>query len=542
MLNQNQKTTIFKIIASLGVVLLFVVVELIVRLTTSPSLSGEDAIAIGKMDFFTEVQHQGETYIRITNKYGYSDQNQMFRANKKPNTIRIFCIGGSASAGWPHPMDERFSSYLEKYLNSSESTKKTEVINCSAHGFASYRVKHVFKAILAYEPDIVIVWCGNNEFLEVRRYISSGFQKTVDKLASSIRTVQLLKKIFNKPQLEGNELNVAQSFWKKVQQEAIELRSNPELFGKVKMHYRSSLQQIAQDAVNNNVLPVFMTVPVNLRDWEPNVSVCNLHGPDSSKWAALFNEGRKNLLISNFAEAKQSLSEAIRLEPEHAESYFWLARTSEFLHDTVNARINYSLARDFDYNPFRALSSFNGIVKQIVKEEKGCLLFDADSLFSVHANKGIPGFDLLLDYVHPTRFGNVLLAWEMGNFLKREYTASKNSTPITLEELDRSLGNYSDEQDVLVQTTRFSLCCLTHQYKSAINAGTWILANLSSAYLNNPENKSEIQKIRDGVEAFSVFLSAEESFLLGKGSESEVEKAKLLTNAFYKKYYPYGTY
>ncbi len=538
---RNQKTMLFKIIAIAAVVLFFVLIEIIVRIFSPAQKSSNDIIAIGKMDFFTEIQHQGERYIRITNKYGYSDQNFMFRAEKKPNTIRIFCIGGSASAGWPHPMEERFSSYLEKYLNSSGGSKKFEVINCSAHGFASYRVKNVFNELLAYEPDAVIVWCGNNEFLEDRRYIASGFRKVVDKLAAKIRTVQLLKKAFYNPQLNGNELDVAQSFWKKVQQEAVELRSNPELFEKVKAHYRLSLQEIAEEALKNKVAPLFMTVPVNLRDWEPNVSVCNLRGQDSLRWASLFNEGRKEILTNNFFEAKQSFTKAVKIEPEHAESWFLLAKTSEMLHDTVNAKMYYSQARDLDYNPFRALSSFNTIIKQIVLENKGAVLFNADSIFSAHAQRRIPGFDLMLDYVHPTRNGNVILAWEMANFLNRK-VFNGSITPVSLQEFDNSLGDYRDEKDVLVQTTRFSLCCLTHQYKSAINFGTWILSNLSPAYLNDPENLPEIQKIRDGVEAFSMFCSAEDKFLLEKGSQRDINAAKSRLKLFYQKYYPYGTY
>jgi len=64
----------------------------------------------------------------------------------------VFCLGGSASAGWPHPPLETYSAYLERALEKAYPDRRIEMINASAHGFASYRVRAVFdRVVLAGE-------------------------------------------------------------------------------------------------------------------------------------------------------------------------------------------------------------------------------------------------------------------------------------------------------------------------------------------------------------------------------------------------------
>ena len=544
LVTNRYKIFLFKLIAVFAVVFFFIAIELVVRWISPVNIAADDLINIGNLSFFTPITHKGENYIKITNKYGYPDQHVMFRKKKHTNTIRIFCIGGSACAGWPHPMDERFSSYLQTYLQKIYPFQKFEVINCAAHGFASYRVRKVFQALLPYQPDAVIVWCGNNEFLEDRKYISSGFGKIVDHFAGKIKTVQVLKHLFSKPQLNGNELNVSNAFWKKVQQESLELRSNPKLFDKVKFHYRSSLEKIAEEASANGIKTLFFTVPVNLKDWEPNVSYCSLKGADSVEWARKVLDGRSFLFKNDLTNAKDKFLDAIEHESLHAHSYFWLARVYDALNDSVTALKNYSIARDLDYNPFRAISDFNQIVKKIAVQHQDAYLFDADSLFKANSIRGIPGFDLFLDYVHPTRFGNILLAVNLGKYIRQKDLFNIKSPSVLMDqkEFETSLSDYSDEKDVKLQITRFSLFCLTHQYISSLNLGKWILSILPESYLNDSSNQHELQKLKDGIEAFSMFCAADENVLSKRDKKEEMQHAKLMVKKFYERYYPYGSY
>lgn len=397
---------------------------------------------------------------------------------------------------------------------------------------------------MPYSPDAVIVWCGNNEFLEERKYFTSGLMKVLDEVAVKIRTVQVLKQLFSKPQLDGNELKVTKSFWKKVQQESLDLRSEPELFEKVKIHYRNSLESIAKEGSQNGVKTIFFSVPVNLRDWEPNVSCNTLKGNDSLVWLNSYNTGRANLLKNDYREARDYFISALKNEPLHAHSYFLLARSFDLLNDTLQALEYYSRARDLDYNPFRALTCFNEIVKDIACKNSGAFFYNADSLFKVNSKSGIPGFDLFLDYVHPTRAGNIILAVNFAKYLRLTNILDFTGSGLEIPEQDyeEMLTNYSDEKDEQLQITKFSLFCLTHQYKSAHNLGEWILSNFSQSYLNNNFNQHEVLKLKEGLAAINSYLAEDEALLLGKGNMERMSAAKLMLKNFYAKYYPYGSY
>ena len=88
--------------------------------------------------------------------------------------------------------------------------------------------------------------------------------------------------MFTKHQYDDTP-DVAETFWKKVNEEALELRSDPEQFEKVKDHFQKSMEDIVLEAEQNNITLMLMTVPVNLRDWEPNVSYLGLNSADSTK-------------------------------------------------------------------------------------------------------------------------------------------------------------------------------------------------------------------------------------------------------------------
>lgn len=89
MKNLNKhKLFLFKISAFVGVIVIFILIEILLRLLT-PSFTEDNLIDIGNLSFFTPVSVRGEKYIKITNKLAYSEQNSMFRERKKviPNVF-----------------------------------------------------------------------------------------------------------------------------------------------------------------------------------------------------------------------------------------------------------------------------------------------------------------------------------------------------------------------------------------------------------------------------------------------------------------------
>jgi len=212
--------------------------------------------------------------------------------------------------------------------------------------------------------------------------------------------------------------------------------------------------------------------------------------------------------------------------------------------DTVSALLHYVLAKDLDYNPFRAITDFNESLRKIAANDQNVILFDAEKLFQKYGRRGIPGFDLFLDYVHPTRTGNLILASELGELISRKSLPGLGNSEIKVDTvtLRGLLSGYADENDITVQVTRYSLCCLTHQYESAVRFGNKILENLPASYLENSTNRNDINKLKDGVKCFTQFLEVEKQGINGLAKNPELESAKAAMHQFYETYYPYGTY
>ncbi len=83
----------------------------------------------------------------------------------KPRGIyRIFCLGGSTTAGYPYWYNGSFSSFLRERLLRTFPAGKFEVINLGLTATNSFTVLDMARDLIAYEPDLLIVYDGHNEF------------------------------------------------------------------------------------------------------------------------------------------------------------------------------------------------------------------------------------------------------------------------------------------------------------------------------------------------------------------------------------------
>jgi tetratricopeptide (TPR) repeat protein len=538
----RHKNVILKLFSVFLVLLFFMVVEILVRLIF-PGNPSDNMIDIGPINLFSTATIQGETWYKISNKNAYSDRNIFFKKEKEKDQIRIICLGGSASASWPHPPSEVYNSYLEKSLQQIYPSKKIEIINCSAHGFASYRVRQVFETIIPLQPDAVIIWSGNNEFLERRNYKTSDLKNFLVKFRNNFRSLSIVSQLFTKHKFNDTP-DVAETFWKKVNEEALELRSDPEQFEKVKEHYRKSIEDIVLEAKQNHITLILMTVPVNLRDWEPNVSYLGLTAIDSLNWIKEFKEGKKQFLTANYSEAIASFEKAKKIAPHHAETCFWLARAYENNMDTTSALQYYIKAKDLDYNPFRVISDFNNTLRSIAKNNPQVVLLDMEQLIRPFAHNGIPGFDLFLDYVHPTKKGNMVIACEAANKIINSHfiPAPPVRQSISLSEIEEiNKTEYIEENDDYLQFTRFSLCCMTHQYHSALYFGK-ILKGSIPPELADTKNSEKINLVNDAITTFQQYVELEKESLTREPTVEEEQKVLNEIKLFYRKHFPYEAF
>jgi tetratricopeptide (TPR) repeat protein len=119
--------------------------------------------------------------------------------------------------------------------------------------------------------------------------------------------------------------------------------------------------------------------------------------------------------LKDKGELRNALAElraAARIDPEHAETRFLLARCLDALGRPEDALPHYEAARDLDTVRWRISSDYNDAVRELARRlhDPGVLLADADAYLRSQAPDGIPGAQLFLEHVHSTLPGNFVIA------------------------------------------------------------------------------------------------------------------------------------
>jgi tetratricopeptide (TPR) repeat protein len=548
----RKRLWLFRTLAiSFPLVVLFLA-EIAFRIIPGLNDERDPYVNISPLAVFSRTTVDGKEYYNITNRYVLGGSAVHFPVKKPADTIRIFCVGSSACAGWPHPATEKFSAYLQQALETAYPGKKVEVINAAAHGFAAYRTRRVLDEVLQMEPDAAIVWEGNNEFLEERNYDPPS--KLITDLTRHLRTVQWVRaRMTSRTEMSGEQLkDVAQTFWKKTHQQSLRLRQDPVQFAQVQEHFHESFRHMIDQSQRYKVPILLCTVPVNMRDWLPTVSCNRLDGEKREQWQKLFYQARRCLLESNYQSGIQAMNQAIGLESEHAESYFWLGRLLEADGQKTAAWDAFNQARDLDYNPFRAISSFNESIRALAKENdgKGVYLLDLERLFTDASKYAAPGFDLFLDYVHPTKPANLIVAQNAFDLLIRRVLKDPPAIEhFSYRDLPIPPNNepYRDETDLAMRSGEITLAVINHQYETIINESEAVIRQASGHQLTGPNDpilaNCDPPEFAERYRVFWNYVDVQRRTILGLPvREAEQKEAVRQVDQFYDKWYPLGKY
>jgi tetratricopeptide (TPR) repeat protein len=298
-------------------------------------------------------------------------------------------------------------------------------------------------------------------------------------------------------------------------------------------------------------VPILLcTVPVNLRDWLPTVSRNRLAGERREQWQKLFNRARRGLIEGNYPDGIQAMREAIRLESEHAESWFWLGRLLEADGQKAAAWESFSKARDLDYNPFRAISSFNEMIRVMAKENAGVCLLDLERLFADASKYSAPGFDLFLDYVHPTKPANLIVAQNAFDLLTRQVLKDRPAIErFSYRDLPvpPNTEPYRDETDVGMRSGEITLAVINRQYERIVSESEAVILQASGHQLTGPNDpilaNCNPPEFAERYRVFWNYVDVQRRLILGMPvSETEQQTAVRQVDQFYDKWYPLGKY
>jgi tetratricopeptide (TPR) repeat protein len=317
--------------------------------------------------FFKIKEHRGKKYwVPQRNK----NCAKPFPVNKNPGKIRIFLTGGSFAVDWNTPL-------LEKQLNGilqQNNLKKTcEIINCGMAVYDSYRVSLVVREIVKYQPDLIIVLCGNGE---------NVYTKNIN------TTLYAIRRLLDKSWLFSTTQNTIAGISRRNQNVLEPDKENIDLSEKFEA-YKKNMATIFQLAKSKNIPLITGTLPINLNGIPP---------VGKRPIDKIFLKGCLLLENGNFNEAIDAFRHYIRKYPDNAFGYFYLGKTYEKKKEFEKAKLNYYTAAKYD-KAVRINPEMNEYLRSVYQEKKNGFI-DLDTTFNRLAQNNISGINQFRDDCH----------------------------------------------------------------------------------------------------------------------------------------------
>ncbi len=444
----NTRNTLFTIITVVVIPLLFfVVVEFALRL-----------MGVGThYQYFNQIDIDGEAFYQ--ENPDFADQfyppslnvgplQNTFAAERSDDRLRVFVLGGSAAMGFPHK-NHGVDRLLAAQLRSLFPNRDVEVVNTAMTSVNSHVVYQVAETLPAESADVAVILMGNNEV--VGPYGPGTFNQNFLSSLSAIRALQALKRTRLWQLLDSSLAEVQSSDakadleWQGMQMFVDNgVAEDDPRMSAVYEHFEGNLRDIVDTLNAKGMHVVLSTVPVNLRQSAPFLSIGrdDLSASDEAKLTALRERAELQALNGRWREAQDLWQQAITLDAGHADSHFQLATSLEKLGEFALARSHYERALDLDALRFRADTRINAIIERVARE------YDSSDVSFVNSSKGFdrasapyaPGWDLLVEHVHYDFSGNAVLARIFARAIARHLSPTTPPKLLKPEEVAARIG------------------------------------------------------------------------------------------------------
>lgn len=444
----NMRNKLFTIITVVVIpVLFFVLVEFALRLVgVGTHYQYFNQIDIGGEAFYQENPDFADQFYPPSLNVG--PLQNTFAAERSEDRLRVFVLGGSAAMGFPHK-NHGVDRLLAAQLRALFPNRDVEVVNTAMTSVNSHVVYQVAKTLPAESADVAVILMGNNEV--VGPYGPGTFNQNFLSSLSAIRALQALKRT-RLWQLLNSALSEVQSSdakadleWQGMQMFVDNgVAEDDPRMSAVYEHFEGNLRDIVDTLDAKGMHVVLSTVPVNLRQSAPFLSVSrdDISAGDETKLMALRERAELQALNGRWREAQDLWQQAIALDAGHADSHFQLATSLENLGEYALARSHYERALDLDGLRFRADTRINAIIEGVARE------YDSSQVSFVHSSKGFdrasapyaPGWDLLVEHVHYDFSGNAVLARIFARAIARHLSPTTPPKLLKPEEVAARIG------------------------------------------------------------------------------------------------------
>ncbi len=327
---------------------------------------------------------------------------------KDAGEFRVVILGASAAQGDPDP-SFGFSRILDIMISKTLPDKKVRMINAAVTAINSHVVLQIAEEIKKLQPDLVIIYLGNNEvvgpfgagtvfhhFSMNRNLISAGLW------IRKFHAGQMISRLLNRSgtqKCSGQWKGMAMFLGNQV------VREDPRL-EKVYTNFKSNLVAICTVLSKQTPHLLLSTLAVNLEDSPPFAGIADSTATLAARW---FEQGESRFKEKNPAAAYDFYLKAIEADSGNANLYFRAAQCALAMKQVHEAECYFLRALDLDALRFRADPQINTIITQVA-DQHHLPLVDVNQAIQAASKNGIPGNDFFYEHVHFNFIGNYMAA------------------------------------------------------------------------------------------------------------------------------------
>jgi tetratricopeptide (TPR) repeat protein len=328
---------------------------------------------------------------------------------KPEGTFRVVVVGGSAAKGIPYPRHLSGASFLETMLGDLMPGREVEVINLGTTAIASYPVLGMLTESLGYEPDLAVVYCGNNEFYGAFGVASlheagrSPASIRFTRWARSLGITQLAESL--RPGYDTEDDRTLMEAL--VGQGAIPYPD--EIREAAARNLRTFVGDMIDRCASAGVPVIVCTPPANERGLAPIGAddLLSMEPAAREAFEGLLSEAER-LIETDPAAAVGAAQRARDEAPSNARVNWVLGRAHDAAGDRDEAVRAYTRAIDADPMPWRAPPSSVEAIRGAIAGS-GAVLCDLVAGFRAASPGGAIGWELMDDHVHPSLAGQALV-------------------------------------------------------------------------------------------------------------------------------------
>ena len=418
---------VFFLVTILVPVIFFVVLELLLRaIGYGPDLSLFVKNEINGREYYFLNPNLKDRYFSHF-EFNPSSSPDCFLANKPPGMFRIFCLGGSTTVGYPYWYNGSFSSFLRDRLHRIFPDRQFEVVNAGMTATNSFTVLDMAREIVQYQPDLLLVYDGHNEFygaLGIASHESLGRYRWLTEAylrLSHFRTFLLVRNGLSR--ISGIFQKQSSTRLPSTLMESLALGQyipyGSPTYNDCLQIFRDNLSELKTCCEDAGTPVILGTQVSNLRDLAPFISLPaeGIASEDEAEFQNMINEGTGHFRSGDFKDAATEFAEAIRHDSLRADAHYRYGRTLEQLGDIDRARREYLLARDYDQLRFRASSDFNNAILSAA-DGREMFSIDMEKVFESSSLRGLVGDSLLTEHLHPNSRGAFLIAKSYASMIR----------------------------------------------------------------------------------------------------------------------------